>query len=119
MSQLSDVLSMQAEVLDLSGRQIADKARDSGYTLSNKTASQYLNGKHGKPDPATLRAFAEVLRLDERMLRTVANLPVDYGEYDPPDFAREMTLEQRRVVDETIRLFVKGNASQTQMKEES
>lgn len=111
MTQLSDMLALQAHVLDLSGRQISERARAAGYTLSNKTVSVYLNGTHGTPDPQTLAAFAHVLKLDVNALRTVAGAAPEYGEYTPPESARTLTLEQRRVIDETIRLFAEGNDS--------
>lgn len=85
MSKMSDALELARQVKGYSARKIADLAKDAGYSLSNKTVSQYLNGHHGsRPDPATLEAFSHVLGIKVNVLRDLAKLPPVIEEYEHP-----------------------------------
>ena len=67
MSRLSEVLS-EGNNAGLSARGVARLARDRGYSLNHDTAARYLRGDHGRPDEATLVAFADVLGIDMAVL---------------------------------------------------
>lgn len=108
MSKLSDVLKA-ANVEKFSTRAIAAAAERAGHPIDYSTVSLYLNGKHGKPDEATLVALAAVLPVSVVELREAAGLPAESVEpYSPPSEAARLTKRQRDAVDEIIRLLVKA-----------
>jgi hypothetical protein len=104
---LSELLLTAANSAELSARAIARAARDRGHSLNHDTAARYLRGDHGRPDEATLVAFAEILRVPLGRLRTAANLPAEQtAPYSPPPEASRLTRRQRRAVDEIIRAML-------------
>lgn len=118
MTKLSDALYLAAETLDLSARQIAEQAKAAGYSLSNKTVSQYLAGRHAaKPDPGTLEALGHVLRIDVDRLHDLAGVPRQLGEYHPPTEASALSHRQRELVDSLIRELVASNAHDGALKQ--
>lgn len=118
MSKMSDALELARQVKGYSARKIADLAKDAGYSLSNKTVSQYLNGHHGsRPDPATLEAFSHVLGIKVNVLRDLAKLPPVIEEYEPPAEASALTPNQRRLVDDLIRELASANYAESDDEE--
>lgn len=114
MSGLSDVL-VAANRLGLSARAVARKAQERGHTINHDTAARYLRGDHGTPDEATLVAFADVLDVPLRKLRTAANLPAEsIDPYVPPPEASRLTRRQRRAVDEIIRAMLEPAGARVQ-----
>jgi hypothetical protein len=110
-STLSDVLSA-ANTHRHSGREIARLARERGYTLNHDTAARYLRGDHGRPEEATLVAFADVLEISMTTLREAANLPTELTTpYLPPAEASRLTRRQRRAVDEVIRSMLEPSSA--------
>jgi len=106
MTALSELLRA-ANQGRLSARAIAIRAREGGFTLNHDTAARYLRGDHGRPDEATLRAFAEVLGIGLADLRRAAELPTEQTEaYQPPPEAARLSRRQRRAVDEIIRAML-------------
>lgn len=111
MTALSDLLTA-ANKAGLSARAIARTARDRGHSINHDTAARYLRGDHGRPDEATLVAFADVLRIPLAKLRTAANLPAEQtAPYSPPPEASRLTRRQRRAVDEIIRAMLEPTRS--------
>lgn len=106
MTALSDLLST-ANRAGLSARAIARTARERGHSINHDTAARYLRGDHGRPDEATLVAFADVLRIPLTKLRLAADLPAEQtAPYSPPPEASRLTRRQRRAVDEIIRAML-------------
>ena len=106
MSRLSEVLR-EANVGGLSARGVARVARERGYSLNHDTAARYLRGDHGRPDEATLVAFADVLNVDLAALRTAADLPAELTTpYAPPPESSRLNRRQRLAVDEIIRAML-------------
>jgi hypothetical protein len=118
-TRLSDVLQA-ANKSNLSARAIARAASDRGHTLNHDTAARYLRGDHGRPDEATLVAFADVLPVTLTRLRAAANLPTEQtAPYSPPPEASRLTRRQRRAVDEIIRaMLAPGTATVTDLETE-
>jgi hypothetical protein len=86
--------------------------------VNHDTAARYLRGDHGTPDEATLVAFADVLGVPLRTLRTAANLPDESVDpYVPPAEASRLTRRQRRAVDEIIRAMLEPTSARTAKKE--
>lgn len=106
---LAQFLKLQAELLDMSSRKIAETATRAGFRVSHTTVADYLAGRRTNPDEHTIRALAAALRVEPVTLRELAGKPVDRGAYTPPETARAMTLEQRRIVDALIREFASLN----------
>jgi transcriptional regulator with XRE-family HTH domain len=103
MTALSDLLAA-ANKAGLSARAIARTAQDRGHPINHDTAARYLRGDHGRPDEATLLAFADVLRIPLAKLRIAADLPAEQtAPYSPPPESSRLTRRQRRAVDEIIR----------------
>ena len=110
MSRLSEVLR-EANVGGLSARGVARVARERGYSLNHDTAARYLRGDHGRPDEATLIAFADVLSVDLAVLRTAADLPAELtAPYTPPAESSRLNRRQRLAVDEIIRAMLDQTA---------
>lgn len=109
MTTLSDFLSLRREMLNLSSRKIAELANDAGYRLSHTTAADYLAGRRDNPDEETINALASALRVRPEAIRELTDKPEDRGEYVPPSTANNMTNEQRKIVDDVIKMFVHGN----------
>lgn len=106
MSRLSEVLR-EANQGRHSARGLARLAKDRGYSLNHDTAARYLRGDHGKPDEATLVAFADILNVDLAVLRTAADLPAELTTpYVPPAEASRLNRRQRLAVDEVIRAML-------------
>jgi transcriptional regulator with XRE-family HTH domain len=106
MTALSDLLAT-ANKTGMSARAIARSARDRGHSINHDTAARYLRGDHGRPDEATLVAFADVLRIPLAKLRTAADLPAEQtAPYSPPPESSRLTRRQRRAVDEIIRAML-------------
>jgi hypothetical protein len=118
-TRLSDVLQA-ANKSNLSARAIARAASDRGHTLNHDTAARYLRGDHGRPDEATLVAFADVLPITLTRLRAAASLPTEQtAPYSPPPEASRLTRRQRRAVDEIIRaMLAPGTATVTDLETE-
>lgn len=114
MSELSDFLSLRREMLNLSSRKIADLANDAGYRLSHTTAADYIAGRRDNPDDQTINALASALRVKPETIRDLTDRPVNRGEYVPPGDSHNMTAEQRRLVDDVIKMFVHGNQNEEQ-----
>jgi hypothetical protein len=111
MSRLSEVLR-EANTGGLSARAVARIARERGYSLNHDTAARYLRGDHGRPDEATLVAFADVLSVDLAALRIAADLPAELTTpYTPPAEASRLNRRQRLAVDEIIRAMLDGGAT--------
>jgi hypothetical protein len=112
MSGLSEVLR-EGNSAGLSARGVARIARERGYSLNHDTAARYLRGDHGRPDEATLVAFADVLSIDLAALRTAANLPAELtAPYVPPPESSRLNRRQRLAVDEIIRAMLdQGSAA--------
>lgn len=111
MTRLSEVLR-EANASGLSARGVARIARERGYSLNHDTAARYLRGDHGRPDEATLIAFADVLNVDLAALRVAANLPAELTTpYVPPAEASRLNRRQRLAVDEIIRAMLDPGAS--------
>jgi hypothetical protein len=111
MSGLSEVLTA-ANTDRHSGREIARLARERGFTLNHDTAARYLRGDHGRPEEATLIAFADVLGISMTVLREAANLPTELTTaYVPPSEASRLTRRQRRAVDEIIRSMLEPTSA--------
>jgi hypothetical protein len=105
-SALSQLL-VRANDGKLSARAIARLAREHGHSLNHDTAARYLRGDHGRPDEATLTAFAEILAIPLVDLRAAAGLPTELTDpYQPPAEASRLTRRQRRAVDEIIRAML-------------
>jgi transcriptional regulator with XRE-family HTH domain len=103
---LSDLLA-EANTSGLSARALARAARDCGHTLNHDTAARYLRGDHGRPDEATLIAFAEILQIPMAKLREAADLPSELtSPYTPPTESSRLTRRQRLAVDEIIRAML-------------
>ncbi len=110
MSRLSDVLRA-GNSAGLSARGVARVARERGYSLNHDTAARYLRGDHGRPDEATLVAFADVLNVDMAQLRAAADLPTELTTpYVPPPESSRLNRRQRQAVDEVIRAML-GSAA--------
>ena len=106
MTGLSDVLTA-ANTGGRSARAIARSAQERGHSLNHDTAARYLRGDHGRPDEATLVAFADVLDVPLARLRAAADLPAEEtAPYSPPPEASRLTRRQRRAVDEIIRAML-------------
>jgi hypothetical protein len=111
MTALSDLLGA-ANKAGLSARAIARSARERGHSINHDTAARYLRGDHGRPDEATLVAFADVLRLPLAKLRIAADLPAEQtAPYSPPPESSRLTRRQRRAVDEIIRAMLEPTRS--------
>jgi hypothetical protein len=114
---LSDLLG-HANHERLSARSIARRANAAGFSLNHDTAARYLRGDHGRPDEATLVAFATVLGIPIAALREAAGLPYEQtAPYTPPAEASRLTRRQRKAVDEIIRAMLepvdrRGDVSQ-------
>lgn len=113
MTRLSEVLR-EANTAGHSARGVARIARERGYSLNHDTAARYLRGDHGRPDEATLVAFADVLGVDLAALRMAADLPAELTTpYLPPPEASRLNRRQRLAVDEIIRAMLdQGSATQ-------
>lgn len=106
MTALSDLLSA-ANKSGLSARAIARAAQQRGHSINHDTAARYLRGDHGRPDEATLVAFADVFRIPLGKLRVAADLPAEQtAPYQPPPESSRLTRRQRRAVDEIIRAML-------------
>jgi hypothetical protein len=111
MSRLSEVLC-EANTSGLSARAVARVARERGYSLNHDTAARYLRGDHGRPDEATLVAFADVLSVDLAALRVAADLPAELtSPYVPPPESSRLNRRQRLAVDEVIRAMLDRGAT--------
>ena len=111
MTRLSEVLR-EANATGLSARGVARVARERGYSLNHDTAARYLRGDHGRPDEATLVAFADVLSVDLAALRLAADLPAELTTpYVPPAEASRLNRRQRLAVDEIIRAMLDHGSS--------
>jgi hypothetical protein len=103
---LSDLISAHNQGRR-SARALARDARERGHSLNHDTAARYLRGDHGKPDEATLVAFADILEIPLARLREAAGLPSELTEpYVPPAEASRLTRRQRLAVDEIIRAML-------------
>jgi len=112
MTRLSEVLR-ESNQAGLSARGVARLARDRGYSLNHDTAARYLRGDHGRPDEATLVAFADVLSVDLAVLRVAADLPAELtAPYVPPPEASRLNRRQRLAVDEIIRAMLDRSSTQ-------
>lgn len=116
MTALSELLA-KSNRSGLSARAIARAARERGHSINHDTAARYLRGDHGRPDEATLVAFADVLRVPLARLRVAADLPAEQtAPYTPPAEASRLTRRQRRAVDEIIRAMLEpGRAVLTEL----
>ncbi len=111
MSRLSEVLR-EGNVSGLSARGVARVAKERGYSLNHDTAARYLRGDHGRPDEATLVAFADVLNIDLAALRVAADLPSELtAPYVPPAESSRLNRRQRLAVDEIIRSMLDQSAT--------
>ena len=111
MTALSELLTT-ANRAGLSARAIARAARERGHSINHDTAARYLRGDPGRPDEATLVAFADVLRIPLAKLRVAADLPAEQtAPYSPPPEASRLTRRQRRAVDEIIRAMLEPTRS--------
>ena len=111
MTKLSEVLR-EANASALSARGVARVAKERGYSLNHDTAARYLRGDHGRPDEATLVAFADVLNVDLAVLRIAADLPAELtSPYTPPPESSRLNRRQRLAVDEIIRAMLDQPAS--------
>lgn len=116
MSALSD-LFRSANAGRHSARAIARIAQERGHRINHDTAARYLRGDHGKPDEATLLAFADVLDLDLRDVRAAAGLPSELTTpYSPPPESSRLTRRQRRAVDEVIRAMLEPGTAATPIR---
>lgn len=111
MTRLSEVLR-EANTGGLSARAVARIARERGYSLNHDTAARYLRGDHGRPDEATLVAFADVLGVELAALRVAADLPAELTTpYTPPPEASRLNRRQRLAVDEIIRAMLDAGSA--------
>lgn len=97
---------------DWSLRAIERKAADAGHKLSYSTASGYLSGKHPRPTPEILAAFAAVFRVDVNKLREAAGMPTISGE--PLDLGPEsarLNTEQRAAIRHVVRVMLEESGS--------
>lgn len=109
-SKLSDRLAKAKRELDISTRQMAERAEANGYKLSDYNAKVYTSGKHSKnPDASTLEALSYVLRVPLAEVRELAGLPVDTEPFEAHQSADMLTATQRAAVNEIIRLLAEGN----------
>lgn len=110
MSKLSDRLAQAKRELDISTRQMAERAEANGYKLSDYNAKVYTNGKHSQnPDPSTLEALAFVLRVPLSEVRELAGLPSETEPFQAHASADLLTPPQRTAVNEIIRLLAESN----------
>lgn len=106
MTALSDLLTSVNDGR-YSARALARMANERGFSLNHDTAARYLRGDHGRPDEATLLAFADILEVPLAQLRTAAGLPSEMTEpYVPPPEASRLSRRQRLAVDEVIRAML-------------
>lgn len=116
MSALSE-LFRSANAGRHSARAIARIAQDRGHSINHDTAARYLRGDHGRPDEATLLAFADVLDLDMRDVRAAAGLPAELTTpYSPPPESSRLTRRQRKAVDEVIRAMLEPGTAATPLR---
>jgi transcriptional regulator with XRE-family HTH domain len=109
-SKLSDRLSKAKRELDISTRQMAERAEANGYKLSDYNAKVYTNGKHSQnPDPSTLEALSYVLRVPLAEVRELAGLPAETEPFEAHASADLLTPPQRTAVNEIIRLLAESN----------
>jgi len=109
-SKLSDRLAKAKRELDISTRQMAERAEANGYKLSDYNAKVYTNGKHSQnPDPSTLEALAFVLRVPLAEVRELAGLPSETEPFQAHASADLLTPPQRTAVNEIIRLLAESN----------
>lgn len=109
-SKLSDRLAKAKRELDISTRQMADRAEANGYKLSDYNAKVYTNGKHSKsPDASTLEALSFVLRVPLAEVRELAGLPAETEPFEAHPSSDLLTAPQRAAVNEIIRLMAEGN----------
>lgn len=118
MTALSDLLR-DANVDQLSTREIARRAEKNGHRLSLASASVYLGGRHGVPTEAVLEAFSDVLNIPIAQLRAAAGVPTGAGEpWSPPAEANRLDHRQRRALEELIRSMVASEAAREDQDDE-
>jgi hypothetical protein len=111
MSELSEMLTA-ANVDGLSYDQIEARARAAGFDLSHGTAHVYMSGRHRKVSRKYLEALVAVfpsLKLDELM--RAAELPPDYGPYEPPEQASALSPQERDALNTIIKSMAQGKVS--------
>ena len=108
MSQLSDLLNNRLHELKIKQSELGRLAKKRGETLSAGTVSNYLNGSHGKPSRATLRAFSVVLSIPIEELEDAASF-TGFEPFEPHRDADLLTATQRDAVNQIIRLLAEGN----------
>lgn len=100
-----------ANIEGLSYAQIEARAAASGFKISHGTANVYMNGKHGRPNRRHLAALAAVfpsLKLAD--LLRAADLPPDYGPYEPPEEASALSRPERDALDTIIKAMARSRA---------
>lgn len=108
MTGLSDELN-RLNTEGWSTRDIERIAERHGHKLHYSTVSNYMGGRHAKPSPRVLDAFAAVFGVDVNQLRNVADLPSTGTHFDLGPDASRLTGPQRDVIRTTVRLFVEQN----------
>lgn len=118
---LSQRLQRANDELQLSTRQVVAQAEKGGYEISTYTATQVLNGKHGRTKPSTLEALAYVFRIPYDELAKLAGESKLYGVFElSPDRqadAQTLNRSQAELVYEIIRHLAAGNRVQQQERD--
>lgn len=108
MGALSDLLSNAAATKGWTGREVARRARKAGYQVSDATATAVLSGREARPKERTLEALATVLGVSVRDARLAGGLSAEPGEpWVPPAASRNLDADQRRVLDELVRVMAR------------
>ncbi len=92
-------------------RRVERLAKDAGYSLSNQTAHNVLEGKHGDVTDETLRAFAHVFGIDFAELRELAGHDRIDEPWQPPVNADRLTGPQRELVTALINQLTRRPAA--------
>ena len=88
--------------------EVVARAEANGHTIHRATFANYFKGKHAKrPSEDVLQALADGLDLKVTELRDLAGQPQgELGPYKPTPLANRLNRDQRKALDELIRVIV-------------
>lgn len=91
---------------------VVARAEAKGHTVHRGTFANYFKGKHAKrPSEDVLQALADALDLKVTELRDLAGQPQgELGPYKPTPLANRLNRDQRKALDELIRVIVTEEA---------
>lgn len=93
-----------------SAREVSKRAEARGAALSHTTVARIARGGYSAPKQETIDALAVALGVPANTLREAAGVEQDHGPWVPPDEARFLSVEDRRLLDAMVRRLAMGVA---------